>query len=383
MSRRSRRAAKGPPDHPLEVLPGEGRRFAHLKQAAVFYIIIGLTALLVLQAGYHWMGPFILARRLQIVTAAEGCMEVRTGVEGMLARRELLLKAPCSGIIVELAPSGERAAAGTAAAVLAPLTPAERQKLQEEEARRDEALWDKVKAYLARVAGVGAEDEPEKQLIMSGELPPWLAERVSLIVPEAGLLLHRLDGWENPGEHLYLTPEQFDAASKRIFTAVEGLYVEEDQPILKLIDNWQWFYHILLPLEPGRIAAARDQVLIEFPFAPGQPVPAGLVSAEIDSEKEEVRLACCINRQFPGFEELRWSSAELIFERHEGVIIPAGALVDREGVFGVFLNRGGRVRFNEVTVIRIQDDEAMVEGLEPGSMVIARPALVEEGQRLN
>ena len=91
---------------------------------------------------------------------------------------------------MELAPSGERAAAGTAAAVLAPLTPAERQKLQEEEARRDEALWDKVKAYLARVAGVGAEDEPEKQLIMSGELPPWLAERVSLIVPEAGLLLH-------------------------------------------------------------------------------------------------------------------------------------------------------------------------------------------------
>ncbi len=57
--------------------------------------------------------------------------------------------------------------------------------------------------------------------------------------------------------------------------------------------------------------------------------------------------------------------------------------MDREGVFGVFLNRGGRVRFNEVTVIRIQDDEAMVEGLEPGSMVIARPALVEEGQRLN
>ena len=61
-------------------------------------------------------------------------------------------------------------------------------------------------------------------------------------------------------DSLYLTPEQFDAASKRIFTAVEGLYVEEDQPILKLIDNWQWFYHILLPLEPGRIAAARDPV---------------------------------------------------------------------------------------------------------------------------
>lgn len=381
MSRRRRHSAKGSPDRRLEVLPGEGRRFVHFKQAAAFYIIIGLTALLLLQAGYHWMGPFILARRLQIVTAEEGCMEQRIGVEGMLTRRELLLTAPCSGVIVELAPSGERAAAGTVAAVLAPLTSAERQKLQEEE-KRAEVFWDKIKSYLARMADVEEED-PENQLIVTGELPPWLAERESLIVPEAGLLLHRLDGWENPGEHLYLTSEQFSAASKSSLTAVEGLYVEEDQPILKLIDNWQWCYHILLQLDPGRIVAARDTVLLEFPFAPGEPVPAGLVSAEIDAGEEEVRLAYCINRQFPGFEELRWSSAEMILERQEGVIIPAGALVDREGVSGVFLNRGGRVRLNEVAVIRIQDDRAMVEGLEPGSMVIARPDLVEEGQRLN
>ncbi len=152
---------------------------------------------------------------------------------------------------------------------------------------------------------------------------------------------------------------------------------------MKLVDNWQCFYHILMPLEPGRVAAARQVILIEFPFDPEQPVPARQVSAEIDAEREEVRLMYCIDKQFPGFEDLRWSPADFILERWEGVVIPAGALVEREGVTGVFLNRGGRVRFNEVVVIRKDGAEAMVEGLEPGSQVISRPGVVEEGRRLD
>ena len=70
-------------------------------------------------------------------------------------------------------------------------------------------------------------------------------------------------------------------------------------------------------------------------------------------------------------------------ERQEGVIIPAGALVEREGATGIYLNQGGKVKFKEVTVTRCMDERALVEGIEPGSMVIARPELVEEGQRLN
>jgi hypothetical protein len=383
LSRRRRRAETGLPHRRLEVLPGGGRRFAHFKQAAVFYVILALTALLVLQAGYHWMGPFILARRLQVVAAEEGTMEQRIGVEGMLTRRELLLKAPCSGVIVELAPSGERAAAGTAAAVLAPLTPAELEKLQEEEETQAEYFWEKIKSYLARITGAQEEEDSERQLIVTGQLPPWLADRVNLLLPEAGLLLHQLDGWENVAGNPCLTAEEFAAASRDNFTAVEGLYVEEGRPILKLIDNWHWFYHMVLPLDPGRTVAARNTVLLEFSFAPGQPVSADLISAEIDNENEKVCLTYCVTQQFAGFEGLRWSSADLIIDRREGIIIPAGALVDREGVAGVFLNQGGKVKFNEVAIIRIMDDRAMVEGIEAGSMVIARPALVEEGQRLN
>lgn len=382
MSRRRRGPAAGADRSHLKVLPGEGRRLPRFRQAAVYYIIIILTSLLVLQAGYHWMGPFILARRLEIVTAAEGRMEQRIEVEGMIARRELVLRAPCSGIILELAPSGERAAAGAAAAVLAPLTPAERRQLQGEEEERVETLLEKIRKYLTRITG-GEVDDEEAPFVMTGEAPAWLQERVTLALPEAGLLLHRLDGWEDSSEDTYLNAEGYAAAAKKPFEAVVGLYVEAEQPIMKVVDNWQWFYRILLPLEEGRIAAVWDNVFLEFTSDPGPPVPAALYNVDIDAGSEVVRLEYSINRQLTGCEDLRRLGAALIFDRRQGVIVPAAALADREGATGVYLNQGGRVKFNAVEVIRIQEGEAMVEGLEAGSMVIGRPELAEEGRRLN
>ena len=90
----------------------------------------------------------------------------------------------------------------------------------------------------------------------------------------------------------------------------------------------------------------------------------------------------CIREQFPGFENLQRAAAELILEREEDHY-PAAALVEHEGYSGVFLNQGGMVKFQEITVLASKDGELLVEGLEPDSMVITRPELVEEGQRLN
>ncbi len=384
MSRRRRKTAAVSQSH-LEVLPGKGRRFAHLGKLSVFYIILGLFALLLLQAAYHWMEPFILSRRLQIVNAAVGRIENRVAVEGLLTRPEQLLTAPCSGVIVELAPPGERVPTGTAVASILPLTAAEKDSLTGTAGPSESSTWDKVKRSFLEWLGIeagAAEPAGEGNLLTEALL--WRQEdTVTLISPEAGLLLHRLDGWEGLGERAYLHAEQFAEGSSDEFAAAEGVWVEEGQPVLKLIDNWQWYYNLLLPLDQGRTLAARENVLFEFPFAPESSVTGALIAAEIDSAAEEVRLTYCIAQQFAGFEDLRWSAAEIVLERKEGILIPATALVEREGRSGVYLNRGGAVKFQEITVIGSRDDELMVEGLEPDSMVITRPGLVEEGRRLN
>lgn len=366
----------------LRLLPGKGRRFAHLRQAAIFYIILGLLGLLILQAAYHWIGPHFLARRLQIVTAKVGTLERKLEVEGLITRQEQLLAAPCTGVIVELAPPGERAPAGSAAAVIAPLTAEEREQL-EKQAGPAESLWERLKRYLSRFISGTGEGGSGGAFLVTGALPPWSAESVTLPLPGAGFLLHSLDGWEDSGERVYLSAEQYAETPEELFEVKEGLWVEKGQPLMKLVDNWQWNYNLLLPLDPGRTLAARDSVIFRFAFAPERPVNALLVAAEIDSEAEEVRLSYCIREQFPGFEDLRWSGAELLLESNEGVLIPATALVEREGERGVYLNRAGAVKFQPLEVIAEEGEQLAVEGLEPDSMVITRPAFVEEGQRLD
>jgi len=157
--RRVRRAAAR---ERLRVLPGKGRRFAHLRQAAIFYIILGLLGLLILQAAYHWIGPHFLARRLQIVTAVAGTLEKKLTVEGLHTREEQLLTAPCSGVIIELAPPGERAPAGSAAAVIAPLSAEEKRQL-EEQASSTESPWERLKGFISELIG-GTGEKRERLL---------------------------------------------------------------------------------------------------------------------------------------------------------------------------------------------------------------------------
>jgi len=57
-------------------------------------------------------------------------------------------------VIIELSPPGERAPAGTTAAVIVPLTAAERERL-EKEVEPEESLWEKVKDYFSSLAGAG------------------------------------------------------------------------------------------------------------------------------------------------------------------------------------------------------------------------------------
>lgn len=377
--RGQRRGAAAPREH-LQVLPGKGRRFAHFRQAATFYIILGLVALLVIQAAYHWLSPHILSWRLQIKTVTMGVLEESVAVEGLVTRQELLLTAPASGVIIELAPPGERIPAGDAAAVIAPLSEEERLKL-EKEAEAALNFWQKAKRFFPEL--LGGPESGEQTLLVTGEPPPWLTEVVSLDVPEAGLLLHKLDGWEGLEGSAYLSAEEYELDSRGSFEAKEGLWVEKGQPLVKLVDNWQWCYNLLLPLNPGRTLAAREEILVRFDFAPESPLSASLISAEIDSEKEEVRLTYHMGEQLSGFEDLRWMGAELVLESSEGVVVPEAAVIEHQGEPGVYVNLGGAVKFRPVDILGSLGEELVVEGIEPDSMVITRPVLVKEDLRLN
>jgi len=389
--------------HQFTVLPGEGRRFSftRLKHALVYYVLLLLALVVIVQLGYHWLGEQFLAWRLQIVEAEKGVLEHETEAAGLITRREKIVRAPFPGMVLQLASPGERISTGTELAVFGVLP---REKVEEFKESGDEEaddLWkqfahhwqsffDREKEEDGGPAG-DPEGEEREQFPGNGERGPEdevvestaFEEIITLYSEQSGLLSYYIDGWERYNEPLHMTEVAYlENMPEGKFTE-EGELVDAGGPLLKIVNNWEWFFNIVLPLYPGRELTEYNRVDIEFKFAPGEKILADLYYFQIDEVSQEVHLTYRIDRQVRGFEQVRWTDASLLYRRQEGIIIPAEAVIKKDGLTGVYLNKGGRVVFEPVTVIERREEKVLVEGLDRYSLVISRPDLVEEGQRLN
>lgn len=377
----------------LKVLPGKGKRFsfAIFKQAVVFYLLLLIALLVIIQLGHHWLGDQFLAWRLQVVAAEPGVMQEEANVNGVITRLEEVVEAPAEGMILHLAVSGERFPAGTRLATIGVLSRAEMQALRgSEEQEPDEDLWDQLTVYWQQV--FEAEDDQENSAPHRD--PGTFQELVSVYNEEPGLLSTYIDGLENYNGPYYPLPvesavenaaeeDENDDQGNNGFQIKEGDLVDAGQPILKIVNNWEWYFSLVLPLHPGRTLAGLLELEIIFAYSEQGAVPAILYHSEIDEQNQEVRLTYLINKQLPGFDQARFSDATLIYNRRQGIIVPEEAIFDKSGQIGLYLNQGGRVVFQPISVVQRQDGRAMVEDLEAYSMVITRPDLVQEGQRLN
>lgn len=394
----------------FEVLKGRGRRFSFrsVMQALVFYALLLLALVVIVQLGYHWLGDQFLAWRLQVVDAEPGSMQQETTVTGMVTRSEEVIRAPAAGMVLSLAPSGERLPAGSELATLGVLSREKMEAMQgSEEVEADESLKEQLLEYWQDTfsaenqnGGQTGEDEngdlpdqeipgPETENDGPGEerieLPgdDVFEELIVIRSEQAGFVSHYFDGLETYEGPFYLSDQGSEAVSPHGFFIDAGDLVSAGEPVIKMVDNWQWHFSIVLPLHPGKVIAGLERIDIEFQFAPSQPVSARRYSYEIDEAAEEVRISYLIDRQLAGFDQARQAQASLLYSRLQGIIVPEEALFEKDNEPGVYLNQGGRVVFQPVTVIGRQEEKVLVEGLAPYSRVISRPDLVEEGQRLN
>jgi hypothetical protein len=377
----------------LKVLPGEGKRFSftNFKRAVVFYLFLLIALVVIIQLGYHWLGDQFLAWRLQVVAAEPGVMQEEVYVNGVVTRLEETIAAPAAGMILHLASTGERFPAGSKLATIGVLSRVEMQALRgSEEQEPDADLWDQLTVYWQQV--FKAEDDQENSL--PHREPGTFQELISVYNEEPGLLSTYIDGLENyNGPYYPLSVESVvenageedvnDDQGNNGFQIEEGDLVDAGQPFLKVVNNWQWYFSLVLPLHPGRTLANLPELEISFAFNEQVAVPAFLYSSEIDDQNQIVRLTYLIEKQLSGFEQVRFSDAALIYNRRQGIIVPEEAIFDKSGQIGLYLNQGGRVVFQPVSVVQRQDGKAMVEDLEAYSIIITRPDLVQEGQRLN
>ncbi len=402
----------------FEVLPGEGKRFTFtsFKQALVFYTLLLLALVVIVQLGYHWLGEQFLVWRLQVVEAEPGSMQQEVRVKGLITRDEEEIIAPANVVILKIAVEGERIASGEELIRLGVVTAAEMQALQgTEEEEPDQDLWQQLETYWESLFNIIDRDQDDNT-DDEGESPAEDAHEsqdeegnastyqqqstgdlIVLYSEEPGLVSYYTDGREYlSGPYYEFDSPNGDNREEQEESSENGEHETGEDPgqivnegdiiaagdrLIKVVNNWEWHYNLILPLHPGRSLAAVQSLNITFDFAPHIIVPALLYESEIDEEEQEVRLSYLINRQVPGFERARYAEATISYGRIEGIIVPADALLEKDNQPGIYINQGGRVVFKPVSVLDRQDEKLLVEGIDPYSMVISRPDLVEEGRR--
>ncbi len=361
-------------DH-LKVISGHGKdtavkSLADLSRKPIYFLLLLLALFLLAQILAGWVWGTIGYTSVRTFMAYEDAMEVPFSIRGMLTFEEDIVLAPQAGFVYYNIEEGKRVSAGK---VLAQITgyPVEERSAHEDEKRAVARYAQKVKDWFLQ----GDEDSD-----YSGFFP--VTRELLVKAPQPGLVSLHIDGWEKYGPHSqfpYLRedelPEEFPGG--RALDSGERVY--RLMPIIKIMNNYRWYFSAVITFEQWELISGQSSDRIYFSFAPETPVWGERVEVN-SNEHGEVEVTWQIDRRVGNFFEQRWSEAKIVYDTLKGVVVPAGSLLEVDGVEGVYVVEGGKINFREITVIAEKEDYFLVGDLEHNERVVKNPSRVKEGQ---
>ncbi len=369
-----------PGDEQLRVIKGGERgprkKWEKVSRAPANILILAIALFLLAQVLLGWLWGSFSRTAGRVVPATAGSVDITLITGGMLTFEEELVFAPQPGFVHYRVNDGERVPAGKELAVITTFP------LEESITDNAEPGGQDMGEYLQRFRNWFLDDRGAADS-SSGEILFPQNHQYAVISPRAGMVILQLDGWETFGpksSYVYMGDEEFNQTNPDLQALSSGEQVNRFTPVLRIINNYQWYYSTVMPPDPGKLIAEETQVQLLFSFAPEQPVKAQKVEVN-EREQGEIEITWRINQAAGDFYKHRWSTAEIIYDSIEGVFIPTETMLEQDGTKGVFNVERGIVTFREVTLLAEKDDFLLVEGLNPYDQIIARPGRVKEGQR--
>lgn len=376
-------------NHNLRVIRGDGKTNIAKIERVVFVLTILLVFAVLVQTGYHWTSEWIYSRRVQMEVAEPSKFRVSEKAGGVITRKEEVVGAPREGYFVSKVSSGKRIPVG--------------KKVGRFILPEDEAMYLPIYSDSSVI---------NAKMFRGFVLPEWVSlfEEYCNILDrgnveyllgtnyyshKSGVISFRVDGWEeySPPNFPYQKMEEKgvyadnhdDAKLTKEKdlddTGLEHSFVKKEDPLFKIVNNWEWHFSVILDEDTGQNIAAQDKVEIEFAFAPEQVVEAEKIHQDVDILKGKVYLTYRLEKDLPGVSDIRKTWANIYYQEYQGLKVPKQAIANEEEK-GVYVNKGGVVNFEPVNVLYRHEGVAVIEGIEDYSMVISNPELVEEGQKL-
>ncbi len=398
-----------------------------------FLIVLGIIVVLFL-GGYSTIKAAILSHLVGVAVARDGRVEELIEGQAFFIRDETVLRSPVTGTLTFTLAEGERARAEEEVANLsdslerreaeerlsqlqADLEAYDAEHSVEEAALREELAQiqsdSEAKAEALRLACAGSDfasidtltselnDLGQRQVEASSRLEVIRKDRAEIedalaaaqaamaqvifpvLAPAPGFVSYRLDGLEE-----LLTPDTIGQyGTKQLLTMERTDHAATDQskvaagdPIAKIIgDAGAYVSLIVTNSQAERLSAARE-VTLRFPTFEGERETAATLYHVGGREKSGYCLVTyATEKLLEGMISVRQAAATVVAKTYTGTVVPKKAVVHRGGEDGVFVLDVTVCRFHPVTVLGGDDEEIVVEGLNPGTPVISTPWFVKEG----
>ena len=362
----------------LKVIPGAGTNpqkniTAGLTRQPLHLLLLVLAFLLLAQILVGWVWVSISRSAIKTDLVSEGTYEKRINSSGLITFQERVVLAPMAGFVYYNVDTGERVPVGKNIASISEF-PIEGQASESLDEKQRNTYFQQFKNWLF--------DTEDSDLENYAHLFPG-REAVRLNSPHAGIVCLTIDGWEDYGpdsEFIYLTEEEFEQRVKEFQVMHSGKRVSRNMPVLRIIDNYSWYYSTLLPEEYGKRITENYTSTLYFDFEQDKPAKSQIIEVnQISGQNYEVTWR--INRKVGDYYRQRWTEAEIVYNILEGILLPKEAFWEKEGTEGAFIIDHGRVQFQEVDVVAEKEEHYLVEGISPYDRVVLNPSRVREGQR--
>lgn len=183
-----------------------------------------------------------------------------------------------------------------------------------------------------------------------------------------GLISFQIDGLEDIFSYKKIseyTPDDFKMIERRVINLEEKDTVDIGDPLFKICDNFRWF--VIVKLSKGSLDSLKEGQDVYIRFSENsENIKANVYRISIKGNDTLIIFEC--NDYLYKFLNKRYVDIEIVKKKYEGLKIPKTAIVNKNGIKGVYVNDVGNIIKFRPIKIKGEDEEY---------------AIVYEGEKIN
>lgn len=299
-------------------------------------LVLLIISIYVIFIAYSFIRDLVVAGLVQVEQVQQGFIQSTVAAEGILVRNEQTVMSPRSGSVKLLATEGERVRVGQIVAQVAA-------------------------ASLDNSNGVTT---------------------FNITAPRAGIVSYRVDGLEDV--YSYKNIKELDLTKVETIKAEQaeiksGTQIVEGKPLFRIINNLDPVY-IIAKLNAGAALLGNKESFLITPGPDDKKFRAGIVERKFMGKPNQILF------KVSTYDNILLGSRKFDFKiitrRYEGNVIPAKAVVKKDGKEGIYTLYKERVKWKAVEVGGKIEDKVVISGVTPDIKVVLSPEYVKEGYPL-